>query len=709
MKVANSVEYSHFGNELTGNPVHKQSDWHVICIGIGAGSYYSYLSLGNRRRMIGTSRILVVLLLCLSSCMSLAQPGSYSTTNKKAIKKYNEARALFDSRQSEMALESLDAAIKADPNFVEAWLMKGVLNEEKRDYPGARAAYEKAAEINPQFFPNVFYNLGRIEMDNGDYADAKGNFETFLKQTGTSPKLVTMAKNRLQSCEFAITAIANPVPFDPKNMGEAINTDFNEYFPSLTADDNTLLYTRELRETINGVEDRQEDFYISTKTNGVWGLAQNMGRPINTPTNEGAPTLSADGGTMIFTACHDEFGSYGGTRRGNGSCDLFYSYKVGDKWSSPRNLGKTVNSYHWESQPSYSADGSTIYFVRSRKNRDGILEPADIFMTQLQEDGSWSKPAKLSETINTPGHEASVMIHPDGQTLYFSSDGHMGMGGLDIFVSRKKPNGEWGKPINLGYPINTESDENSLLVSTSGEIAYFASNREGGFGGLDLYSFELPENVRPQPVTYLKGTVFDKNTKKPLEAVFELIDLETGDVVVTSFSNPGNGDFLVSLPAGKDYALNVSRNGYMFYSDNFEMGAGSITDPFLKDVPMTPIEVAPPDAPGVVLKNVYFETAKFDLKTKSRVELDKLVSFLTVNASIHIELGGHTDDRGDEKDNQILSENRANAVRDYLIGKGIDGGRMTAVGYGEKRPIADNGTEEGRAQNRRTEYKITKK
>jgi outer membrane protein OmpA-like peptidoglycan-associated protein len=380
---------------------------------------------------------------------------------------------------------------------------------------------------------------------------------------------------------------------------------------------------------------------------------------------------------------------------------------VGQNWKKPVNLGGPVNSGHWESQPSFSADGSTLYFVRGVKDGDNRVNTGDIYVSHLTEGGYWDTPKKLGPNINTPGDEASVQIHPDGKTLYFSSDGHVGMGGLDIYMSKMNDSGDWGKAMNLGYPINTWGEENSLLVSADGQIAYFASDREGGFGELDLYSFDMPESLQPEPVTYMKGTVYDIDTKKKLEAVFELIDLETNKVAVKSYSNPLSGEFLVSLPVNREYALNVSREGYNFFSENFELKAGSISEPFLKDVPLVPLKVVGPEDGGIVLKNVFFDTDKFDLKPKSKVELNKLADFLKANPELVIELGGHTDNKGSKTHNKTLSQDRAKAVLDFLVTAGVEAKRLSSNGYGDERPIADNETEEGRAMNRRTEYKIT--
>jgi len=338
-----------------------------------------------------------------------------------------------------------------------------------------------------------------------------------------------------------------------------------------------------------------------------------------------------------------------------------------------------------------------MYFVSNRNDN------YDIYVAFLSEVGEWSVPELLNENINTNGYEGSVFIHPDNQTLYFSSDGHVGMGGMDIFISRKDGAGDWGPPVNLGYPINTHKDENSILISADGELAMFASDRETGYGGLDLYSFELYEKARPQFVTYLKGTVFDSESKSKLNARFELTDLESGEVAARSNSNRKTGEFLVCLPTNRNYALTVSKEGYLFFSENFSLaGVHSTDNPFLKDIPLKKIRAGE----KVVLKNIFFETDKFNLKEESKTELSILIDFLDNNPSLKIEIGGHTDNIGTPEYNVNLSQNRAKAVNDYLAEKGIDQVRLIYKGYGELQPIDSNETEPGRGNNRRTEFKV---
>jgi outer membrane protein OmpA-like peptidoglycan-associated protein len=436
---------------------------------------------------------------------------------------------------------------------------------------------------------------------------------------------------------------------------------------------------------------------------------------VNTVLNEGAPTIAADGRSLIFVACSDMSGdnNYGEKRTGKGSCDMFYTKKLGARWTDPINLPGNVNTPTWESQPSLSADGKTLYFVR-RVSRRGDPVDSDIFVARLLDNGQWSTPTALPRHINTTQQEESVLIHPDGKTLYFASRGHVGMGGSDIYVTRLDAKGNWSQPENLGYPINTKYDENSLMVSPDGEIAFFASDRKGGYGDLDIYYFEMPEEFRPTKTLYFEGIVFDALTKAPLSGKFQLIDLKTGKEVIFSEADKQTGEFLVSLPVNKEYALNVSYPGYTFFSKNFNMTNPDGLEAIHMDVPMVPITSDKP----VLLANVFFDLGKSTLRPESFVELDKLYDFLTKNPSVKIEIGGHTDTRGDDKENQKLSEDRAKAVYDYILTKGIEAPRLTFKGYGESQPVitdasiaklaTDKEKETAHQSNRRTEYKIVK-
>lgn len=486
----------------------------------------------------------------------------------------------------------------------------------------------------------------------------------------------------------------NPVKFQPVNLGPNVNSSWDESLASLTADNGTIVYT------VNRPKDDkticafclfEEDLYFAKGDSLGWRNREAFGQPIRTSYNEGAQCISPDGVYLLYTMCDADFGM--------GSCDLYWSKKIGNKWSRPRNFGAPVNTNVWESQPSMASDGKTIYFVSSRPGGFGGM---DIWKTTMTAEGAFTAPENLGSTINTPGDDAAPFIHSDGKTLYFTSNGRVGMGGYDLYYSTLQDDGTWSEPKNLGYPINTWADEINIFINAAGTTAYMASDKVGGYGGLDLYSFELDDNLRPNPVTYIKGVVKDAETGAPLEALVEMVDLNSKQTLTSVKSDIQTGEYLACIQTGSNVMLNVSNPGYPFYSENFQIEKSyTVLSPYLKDIALQKADVGT----VVVLKNIFFDFDKSDLQPASFVELDVLVDYLTHN-KVNIEIGGHTDNQGTDEYNDRLSEERAKAVYEYLLSHGITADRLSYRGYGKRQPIADNNTEEGRAANRRTEFKI---
>jgi outer membrane protein OmpA-like peptidoglycan-associated protein len=362
------------------------------------------------------------------------------------------------------------------------------------------------------------------------------------------------------------------------------------------------------------------------------------------------------------------------------------------------NAGDLINTDQWESQPCLSPDKRALYFAA---RLPGGYGGSDLYVSYLQPNGRWGIPENMGTTINTVGDESSPFIHADNQTFYFTSNGLQGYGGTDLFLMRKKTDGSWDKPENLGYPINTINDEGTLIVAADGITAYYASDRSDSRGGLDIYQFSLPLYARPLPTFWVSGKVFDSKEKQGLPATIELINLKSGQVV-SKIQTEEDGSYLVPLPSGKNYAFNVARKGYLFYSSSFFLEKSGKDNIFKKDIPLTPIEAGS----TIVLNNVFFNTGSAELQPASTIELEKLVQLLSDNVGLRIEISGHTDNIGKAADNLTLSNNRAKAVVNFLIQKGIAARRLTANGLGATQPIADNSTEEGRSMNRRTELKV---
>ena len=636
----------------------------------------------------------LLLLFIMIQFPSFAQTKRYTTESKAAIRNYENGLHAYDSKDFEKATKELQQAISKDEKFVEAYILLASVYEDINQYEKAIEQYNKSFAVNERFFTNNYLRVAALEIKTAKYAEAKAHYEKFLSVQSGNATAQKRAEQGIASCNFAMAAIQKPVPFNPVNLGAGVNTTAPEYYATLTIDQNQIVFTRDIKDA-NSPWGHQEDFYGSSYVNNQWKLASNLGAPLNTLDNEGGPSLSADGRVLFFAAC--------GRAEGKGSCDIYLAQRTPENsWTKAINPGAPINTGAWESQPSFSSDGKTLYFVRGTYDRSRKMQQ-DIFCSVFQTDRTWSEPKALSNKINTEDREESVFIHPDNQTLYFSSDGHIGMGGMDNYVSYKDTGGEWGTPVNLGYPINTSNDENSLIVSPDGKKAFFSSDREGGFGNLDLYSFDLYAEVRPLTVSYVKAHVTDASTNENLAANFEIIDVETGKVMVSNTTDKKRGEFLAALPSGKNYMLNVNKETYLFYSDYFE--CKNSTDK--QNAYLLEIKLSKPKAgERVVLKNIFFDINKSEVKKESTAELNKLIAFLKSNPASKIEISGHTDNTGDKKANQTLSENRAKAVYDYLITQSIATTRLSYKGYGDSKPIVSNDTSEGKAQNRRTEFVI---
>jgi outer membrane protein OmpA-like peptidoglycan-associated protein len=644
----------------------------------------------------------IVLLFIFSLvCFNLqAQRPKLSTSSKKAISNFEKGYEYYDTKRFADAADAFESAIKADTNFIEAHTVLGDLYMDSKKPEKAIWHYLSAIRISPDYFPQTYYNLGMAEMMTEKFDAAKAHFEKALSFSTLPPVMVKKVSKYLANSSFAVVAIQHPLPFKAINMGDSINSKASEYCPAMTADEKTFYYTilrpNERYQGGNGgfgVAKFQEDIYSSENTNGKWSKGKSVSDLVNTSDNEGAICISADGQTLYYTVCNRE-GDFG-------SCDIYMVKKNGDMWGNPVNIGAPINSDKFESQPSLSSDGMTLYFT---SNRSGGLGKTDIWKSQKQANGEWGVPVNLGPKINTCESEQSPFIHADSRTLYYTSSGLPGMGEDDFYLSRMDNNGDWTTPKNLGYPINSIASERSLVVNAAGTKGYFASERLGGFGQFDLFYFELPPEIHPLKVSYVKGKAFDSDTKKGLSTKFELIDLKTGKIVAEAFSDKINGNFLICLPADKDYALNVSKAGYLFYSENFSLKANNtMKEAMVMDVPLKTIQVGR----SVVLKNIFFNTNSFELKEESKAELGKVIAFLTTNPKVRIEIGGHTDDVGNDQSNQILSGKRALAVQEYLVAAGIAKERLSSKGFGETKPIATNATEEGKALNRRTEFVVT--
>ncbi len=632
--------------------------------------------------------IFIYIILCLFTISCKAQ-GKLHTQNRKALDLYDNAGGYLDNRRYEDAEKMLRGAIAADPKFIEAYLMLGDAYYYWKKYEESIKVYKQGIAIDPKAYPPSIMTLAALEQERGLYEDAIADYKLYLT---VDSKLKAKAEQGIKTCEIAADLVKHPVPYTPVNV-TGLNSPNNEMSVYMTADEKTAVLTVRRpgdAQTIGGALE-EEDLYISYFKDGSWTPAKPLPAPVNSHDNEGSQCISPDGQYLFFTAC--------GRKEGFGRCDIYAAVRSGGIWGSPFNLGDGVNNEHWDSQPSFAADGRTLYFVSTRPGGQGGM---DIWKCTLDDKGHFGVPENLGPEINTAGDDFSPYIHPDGKTLYFASSGHPGLGKSDIFFARKGANGKWEKPTNMGYPINSIGDEISMYVASCSGTAYMSSNKAGGVGKMDIYKFDLYGAAAPNKVTYIQGKITDKATGKPLGAIAKLTDLTTKQLVASAGADPATGQYMVCLPSGGNYGLEISKDGYLFYSANFTLPASSDCKPYELSASLSVVKAGEP----VVLRNVFFDPEKYDLKPESEVELDKLVEFLTKNPTITIEISGHTDNNGDDATNMTLSENRAKAVVAYLTSKGIAAKRLTSKGFGETMPILANDTPENKALNRRVEFVV---
>ncbi len=587
---------------------------------------------------------------------------------------------------------------------------------------------EKALQLDQNVDPQIHYVLGKGYHLDMQWDKAILEYKKFQATLNVKEfkDLIDEVNKKIQECITGKELVKNPIRVFIDNVGSEINSSYPEYGPVISADESVLMFTSRRPGSTGGRTDEFlnepfEDIYVSYNKNGKWSQAVNIGKPINTEGHDATMGLSPDGQTLLIYI--DE--------KGNGNvfqCDL-----KGDAWSKPERLNKNINTDYHESSASLASDGKRMFFV---SNRPDGLGDRDIYMSTKDEKGRWGKAENLGPTINTQWGEEGIFIHPDGKTIYFSSQGHKTMGGYDIFKSvYDETTKTWSTPENLGYPVNTPDDDVFFVVSASGKHGYYASFNGNGYGEKDIYlvTFLGPEKpmimnnednllaslvapvketviaptlqIKEAQLTILKGTITDALTKKPLEATIELIDNVKNEVVASFTSNSSTGRYLVSLPAGRNYGIAVKKEGYLFHSENFDIPATAAFQEVTKDVELKNVAVGS----KIILKNIFFDFDKATLRPESTNELERLTKLLQDVPTLKIEIGGHTDSKGADDYNKKLSDNRAKAVVDYLVTKGISSSRLTSMGYGEEQPIATNDTDEGRQLNRRTEFKILSK
>ena len=638
--------------------------------------------------------LLSLLLALLFISNTFAQQGNLSTDSKKAAKLYYKADEYVRGRDFYRAIELLQEATEKDPEFAEAYIKAANLHKLMGNKAETFKLMQKGLSLLPYnpALANDYYTLAELYFDKGDYVEARKYYENFLKADTKSERFVAYAQQQLKTADFAVKAKENPVNFNPERLPAIINKFALQYFPYTTADQKQFIYTARAGTT----PDADENIYISDLKNGKWGAPVSISNVINSNSNEGAATIAGDGKTLVFTACS--------RADSNGDCDLYISTRTGDAWSKPENMGKVINSKAWDSQPSLSADGRTLYFT---SGRSGGVGKEDIWVTHQNEDGSWKAPENLGKPVNTTGRDMAPLIHGSGSTLYFVSDGHIGLGGLDVFMSDLEGK-QWTEPRNLGYPLNTQADEGSLFITPDNQKGFYSRQelkdpRDARSVTIQLYGFSVPDVWKSKDAsTYAQGTVYNSETKKPIGAVVQVYDVASDTLVQQVKADKVSGQYTVVLTEGKQYALYVNAPGYLLNSFSYDYTKASNLNPVALDVYLKPLK----SGSAVVLNNIFFESGAYTLRGTSKTELNKIINFLRLNKDLKVEISGHTDDVGTDKANQLLSEKRAKAVVDYLSSNGIHKSRLTYKGYGETKPVAPNTSDENRQLNRRIELRV---
>ena len=617
--------------------------------------------------------------------------GASAQKQSKCDKHRDKAYEEFQMQDYKKAAKTIKKAIKCNPNDAQYHQLSAAISETIGDTATAIKAHQSSVNAEPMdqgnyyYFASYLYRIEKYELCLNVIDDyyAAPLLEGFHPKRHAAKQPIPEKIERLKaSAALSLKDSKLMANLNIQNMGPDINTANSEYWPGMNLDGSTFVFTR--------LVDHQEDFYFSYKKSKGWSKAIPAPGRINTPENEGTSSvfMGADKQWLFFTVCN---------QGGFGSCDLFYSELNGFKWGPRNNMGEVINSEFWDAQPSISADGNTLVFSSAR--RKGSQGDKDLWIAK-RIDGMWQEPVNMGPKINTKRSEQAPFLHYDGRTLYFSSDGHDGFGEHDLFIVRMNEAGEWGEPKNLGKGINTQTNDVGFYVDALGQKAYFASQRGGGYGGMDIYSMDLPEHLKPLPVNYLLGKVLDKETNQPIKAKVRLVDLKNDNV----WFEDSVSEFLIPIVPNNNYALLTEASGYLFDSKNFQ------PLPSTEDKPFEVIaELERYKTNQIVrLNNIFFDVDKFDLKNESFTELAEVIRVLKQNPEMHIEISGHTDNTGSIEHNQVLSKNRAQAVVAYLVEKGIDKKRLTSIGFGSSKPADTNETATGRALNRRIEMRIVK-
>jgi len=634
-------------------------------------------------------RLLQLIIFTFFQFTILAQsPVTLSQLDKKHQKKYNNALKHISSKNYDKATKDMAEVVSKYPDFVEGQIKLTSLYLKTKNSDAATKHLKYILDNKLSDQPKLVLTLADLLEEKDEYTQAVNYVKPLLYNKKIGPRNMDKIKRRYDELTFREYTYSHPVDFNPEPISNNINTDKSECLPAFNADGSVMIYTS-LDQSAG--RNRNEDLYMTTvDEHGNFSKGQSI-TTLNTFENEGAHTFSQDGSMIIFTACNRR-DSYGG-------CDLYISFYKNGQWGQAYNMGPEVNSRFSDKQPSLSADNKTLYFSSTRKGGKG---KEDIWKVNFIND-KWTQAENLGPEINTSKNEGSPFMHADDKTLYFRSDGHIGLGDYDLFMS-KRTNNDWTKPENLGYPINSKTNDGALFVDLFGETAYYTSDKFTNGEHLDILKFKLPDHLKPEQVSYLNLKVRDAVTQKSIDAIIKISDVSNNTVIKSAKAS--SDGLLMVIPKGH-FAVNVSKDGYVFHSENMNIKQSKThIDPIVYEIDLWPIEKEKEIAKPIILHNIFFDSGSSELLEISNTEIQNLVTLLTNQPDIKIRIIGHTDDVGDSNDNLELSTNRAKAVQTALIQKGIAANRLSYIGKGESEPIEENSTEEGRRANRRTEFVV---
>ncbi len=679
------------------------------------------------------SSIILLLLFCFITFLpsNLTAQNDCYEPSKKAKKAYQASQQKGLTNDEQYAL--LMGITKKYPDFIDVYDDLVEINFRKSKNQVEPAKIKQHENIALKYCNEIiercssyreyyyYFRLGEFYYLRKNYTEARPFLKQFINSGTKNKSDLEKANTYLNEIETYFSILEKPVPFNPQKVKGA-STETDEYLPMLSPDNRYLFYTRSIKKedtkSILGSVDMEmftqsRRMRIDSFSTGVF-----MGTPFNQGQYQGGVSVSVNNKMLFITLVEMIPDNRPVSRYPDGSAplyangDIYFSELINGEWSKLISVGDAINGTHsWEGQPSVSSDNKTLYFVRyypqpaDAKNKDHY-GGMDIYKSERLLNGAWGESVNLGPIINTEYDEKSPFIHSDSYTLYFSSNGHIGMGGQDIYYSKVDENtNKFAKPINIGYPINTEKDEHGFIVSTDGKRGYFASNIDGK--SIDIYSFEIPENARPEKVLFVEGEITNDKGEAPENVSIELKNTETGKITEGVIDKEtGKYVAVVSVKKDEEVLLTAKKEGYAFSSQLVSSGLDVIGKPQQRPkLEIQPIEVGK----AYRINDINFETNSYELNKRAKIVIDEFVDFLKTNPKIKVAIQGHTDDIGKAEDNIALSHNRARVVYEYIIENGIDSQRLTYKGFGKTVPLVPNVNEANRAKNRRTEFLIVEK